>query len=105
MESSSVVIPTYNRRDVLVRTLNAFADQDIQLKYEVIVCDDGSSDDTADTVMHMMEESRFELRYLRHERAGWRLAATRNMGIAAAKGPLIVFLDDDIIPTPSYLSA
>src|SRR2546421_365138 len=105
MEAISVVIATYNRRDVLVRTLNAFADQDIRLKYEVIICDDGSSDDTADTVMRMMRDSSFELRYLRHERAGWRLAATRNMGIAAAKGSLIVFLDDDIIPPPSYLSA
>jgi glycosyltransferase involved in cell wall biosynthesis len=85
--------------------LNAFADQDIQLKYEVIVCDDGSSDETADTVMRMMKQSRFSLRYLRHERAGWRLAATRNMGIAAANGSLIVFSDDDIIPPPSYLSA
>ncbi|HJT59487.1 MAG TPA: glycosyltransferase [Ktedonobacteraceae bacterium] len=105
MESISVVIPTYNRREVLVRTLNAFADQDIQLTYEVIVCDDGSSDDTTDTVMLMTRDSSFELRYLRHERAGWRLAATRNMGIAAAKGSLIVFSDDDIIPPPSYLSA
>jgi glycosyltransferase involved in cell wall biosynthesis len=105
MECISVVIPTYNRREVLVRTLKAFADQDIQRKYEVIVCDDGSSDDTADTVMLMMKDSSFELRYLRHERAGWRLAATRNMGIAAAKGSLIVFSDDDIIPPPSYLSA
>ncbi len=105
MESISVVIPTYNRRDVLVRTLKAFADQDIQLKYEIIVCDDGSSDDTADTVRLMMRDSSFELRYLRQERAGWRLAAARNMGITAAKGSLIVFLDDDIIPPPSYLRA
>ena len=105
MEYISVVIPTYNRREVLVRTLNAFADQDIQVKYEIIVCDDGSSDATADTVRLMMRESSFELRYLHHERDGWRLAATRNMGIAAAKGSLIVFLDDDIIPSPSYLSA
>jgi glycosyltransferase involved in cell wall biosynthesis len=105
MESISVVIPTYNRREVLVRTLNAFADQDIQIKYEVIVCDDGSSDDTADTVIRMMRESSFELRYVRQERAGWRLAATRNMGIAAATGSLILFLDDDIIPIPSFLSA
>ena len=52
-----------------------------------------------------MRDSSFELHYLHHERAGWRLAATRNMGIAAAKGSLIVFLDDDIIPPPSYLSA
>ena len=105
MECISVVIPTYNRRDVLVRTLNAFADQDIRRKYEVIVCDDGSSDDTAEMVMLMMRDSSFELRYLRHERQGWRLAATRNMGIAAASGSLIVFSDDDIIPPPSYLRA
>ena len=105
MESISVVIPTYNRSEVLVRTLKAFADQDIQLTYEVIVCDDGSSDDTADTVTLMMRDSSFELRYLRQERTGWRLAAARNMGIAAAKGSLIVFLDDDIIPPPSFLSA
>jgi glycosyltransferase involved in cell wall biosynthesis len=96
----SVVVPTYNRRRSLQRLLEALDRQTYPVaRFEVIVVDDGSSDGTPDFVGGW--PSAYRLRVLQQEHAG--PAAARNCGVAAAKGELIVFLDDDVAPVPGLL--
>jgi glycosyltransferase involved in cell wall biosynthesis len=84
----SVVIPTYNRAQLLARALRSVLPE-CQPGDEVIVVDDGSSDDTEAVVRAFGPP----VRYLAgvHRGAG----AARNMGIRAASGDLVAFLDDD----------
>ncbi len=84
----SVVIPTQNRRWSIARALDSVRAQ-TRMANEVIVVDDGSTDDTA----RFVEEAYPEVRLLRQENRG--VSAARNAGIGAAQGELIAFLDSD----------
>lgn len=91
--SVSVVIPTFNRcDDCKCAVVSALEQQPPPL--EVLVCDDGSTDDTrAEFERWQMEEPR--LRYLRMERNRGTPAPARNLGTASARGDWVAFLDDD----------
>jgi GT2 family glycosyltransferase len=96
----SVIIPTYNRVDRLVHCLTALHHQTIgQSQVEVIVVDDGSSDDTPDRLCPFVSAG--FIRYFRQSNSG--PARARNVGIRAARGRILLFLGDDIIATPSLL--
>jgi len=88
----SVVIPTYNHADLLPRTLDAVCRQ-VAHECEIIVVDDGSTDNTADTVEHYAAQSPVTVRYLHQTNSG--PARARNYGAAEAKGDWILFLDAD----------
>ncbi len=93
----SVVIPTYNRAHTLRQCLAALVRQDYA-DYEVIVVDDGSRDGTA-----AMVKAEFpNVTYLQQDNRG--PAAARNLGIAAAKGEVVAFTDDDCLPPPDWLA-
>jgi GT2 family glycosyltransferase len=96
----SVVIPTYNRRDSLLRTLNALSAQTLSPShFEVLVVSDGSPDDTREHVHP--EKYPFRLRFMEQQNSGPSVA--RNNGARAACGEVIVYVDDDIEPIPSFL--
>jgi glycosyltransferase involved in cell wall biosynthesis/peptidoglycan/xylan/chitin deacetylase (PgdA/CDA1 family) len=89
----SVIIPTFNRRAVLERTLPTVLDQTFPPdQYEVIVVVDGSTDGTLAALRSMI--SRVRLRVLEQNNRGQ--AAARNAGLLVAEGELVLFLDDDI---------
>jgi glycosyltransferase involved in cell wall biosynthesis/peptidoglycan/xylan/chitin deacetylase (PgdA/CDA1 family) len=95
----SVVIPTFNRRHVLERTLPSLLGQDIPPGgYEIIVIVDGSTDGTAQMLRD--QKSACSLRIIESPHRGGPGAA-RNIGIRAAVGELVLFLDDDLVCTPS----
>jgi glycosyltransferase involved in cell wall biosynthesis len=94
----SVVVPTCNRAGYLEVTLASLAAQAPGVPYEVIVVDDGSTDDTAGVA------ERAGVAYRRHERSRGPNAA-RNTGIAAARGPLIALIDDDVRVPPGWVGA
>ena len=84
----SVVIPTYNRRDLLKRALVSVFSQSL-LPSEIIVIDDGSTDGT-----ELMIATEFAtVRYYHQENAG--VSSARNVGIAQASGDWLAFLDAD----------
>jgi glycosyltransferase involved in cell wall biosynthesis len=103
MPELSVVVPTYRRPDVLPRTLEALARQTLQPPaYEVIVVDDPVEDDAGAVAAAIGAEERpFEVCQLHREARG--VSAARNAGWRAARGPLVLFIGDDILPAPEML--
>lgn len=98
----SVVIPTRDRRELVVTELQALAEQTLDSdRYEVIVVVDGSADGTLEAMEAF--HAPFPMRAIWQAGAG--RAAARNAGIGAAAGGIIVFLDDDMLPTPGLLTA
>jgi len=97
--SLSVVIPTFNRADRLQRTIDAWSGQEEAGHFEVVVVDDGSTDDTP-AVLERLASSR--TRWIRQTNQG--LAASRNTGARTATGQYLVFSDDDDVPSPQFIS-
>ena len=96
----SVVIPTFNRHTVLLKCLEALNSQTISPDdFEVIVCDDGSTDDTYKALQQF--EARYPLRYFRQENVGQ--AVARNKAILESSADLILILNDDAILEPDAL--
>lgn len=88
---TSVIIPTYNRAADLVRCLRSLSRQ-TDADFEVLVCDDGSTDDTARVVAGF--EAALPVRYLRQDNFGGP-ARPRNNGLRHACGEYVAFLDSD----------
>lgn len=100
---ASVVIPTYNRSDKLSKTLETMTEQDIDpSRFEVIIADDGSSDDTADVVKSFA--GRLRLKYHFQPDEGFRAGAARNGGARLAAAPILIFLDSGTLAGPGLVS-
>ena len=98
----TVVIATYNRRDILPITLDKLARQSLDPHlFEVIVVDDGSTDDTPEVVERLRGELPFELVYKRHPNKG--ICYTQNQGIRSARAPIVCLIADDIHMSPHAL--
>ena len=106
----SVVIPTYNRKPILEKCLKALENQrlaeaaiaspDRAVNYEIVVVDDGSTDDTVDWLktaalphVHLFQQDHLGA------------AAARNLGVAQAQGETIIFIDSDLVVTETFLQA
>lgn len=87
----SVVIPTYNRAGALRRCLDSLTRQTTG-DFEVLVCDDGSTDDTAEVVREYADI--LDITYTSAENSGGP-ARPRNRGVALARSPYVAFLDSD----------
>jgi GT2 family glycosyltransferase len=101
LPSVSVVVATRDRADRLRRLFDGLAAQAFGEPFEVVVVDDGSTDETADV---LAGEERFPLRTIRRAESGGP-AAARNDGWRAARASLVAFTDDDCVPTPAWLGA
>ncbi|MBZ9577966.1 glycosyltransferase [Patescibacteria group bacterium] len=89
----SIIIPAYNRKETLKRCLLSLDEQDYSKdKYEIIIVDDGSSDDIPQMIDALMQKYK-NLRYIQQLHKG--PACARNLGIKEAKGKIIGFTDDD----------
>ena len=94
----SVILPTYNRGWVLREAIDSVLAQDFK-DFELIVVDDGSTDNTG----QILDSYNQDLIVLRQSNRG--VSAARNRGIAAAEGRLIAFLDSDDLWLPRKLSS
>lgn len=95
----SIIVPTYNRADLIAATLRSVQAQDFT-DFEVLVVDDGSRDNTAEVVRPFATDRRFQ--YL--PKANAERGATRNYGLDRAQGEYVIFLDSDDLFHPNHLA-
>ncbi|HVQ90747.1 MAG TPA: glycosyltransferase [Mycobacteriales bacterium] len=98
---ATVIIPTFDRADLLQQTLSGLTRQDCR-SFEVVVADDGSTDGTDQVVAAFAD--RLPIRYLFQPDLGHRVAAARNLGIRAASGDVCVMLDCGMLPGTGLVS-
>lgn len=102
----SVVIPTYNRKQILEKCLRALEGQLLtdgsETGYEIVLVDDGSTDGT----LEWLQEHAVEFPHVRslsqHHQGP---AAARNLGVESASGDTIIFIDSDLVVTEHFLQA
>jgi GT2 family glycosyltransferase/peptidoglycan/xylan/chitin deacetylase (PgdA/CDA1 family) len=98
----SIVMATYNRRQMLERVLPPLLAQDYPASdYELVVVVDGSTDTSAEYLLSLRTECALEV--IEQENQG--PAVARNAGVAAASGEIVLFMDDDIRVTPGLVAA
>jgi glycosyltransferase involved in cell wall biosynthesis len=107
---ASIIITTFERLDMLEKVLVHLEKQKCEpgFRFEVIVVDDGSKDGTESIVKGFISSRRFsfDLRYLNTGLTEvYGLAVARNLGIKAAAGEHLLFLDDDVIPHWNWVAA
>jgi peptidoglycan/xylan/chitin deacetylase (PgdA/CDA1 family)/glycosyltransferase involved in cell wall biosynthesis len=95
----TVIVPTHGRRCLVVRLVELLREQELR-DFEVVVVVDGADDDTV-TALHALELP-FPLTVLAQPHGG--AAAARNAGAAAARGEILLFLDDDMAPDAALLA-
>ncbi len=102
--SLSVVIPTYNRADLLPRCLKALVEQTLPAdRFEICVVDDGSTDGTSNVVRDLTENfPRYKILCIQGRHCG--PAFARNLGIAHTSAPILLFMDDDVLAFPDLLN-
>ncbi len=96
--SVSIIIPTFNGASRIVNCLDALRDQVAQRNAEILVVDDGSTDNIAEVIQRYSG-----VRLISQANAG--PAAARNHGAQEAHGAIILFTDDDCVPMPDWLDA
>jgi GT2 family glycosyltransferase len=98
----TVIIPTYNRRQLLDKTLLSLCFQSFDpSRYEVIIVDDGSSDNTEHVVASYA--NRLSISYFYQEDKGFRVARARNVGIQNARFNVCLFLDSGVLAHPALI--
>ena len=101
--AASIIIPTYNRGDLLRATLESLCALQLShgVRVEVLVCDDGSSDDTFAVARSF--DDRLDLIYCYQPDRGHRTAAARNLGIRQARGRILIFVDSGVVVSPQFI--
>lgn len=98
MPTVSVIIPTYNRGDLILDSLQSIFLQNYS-DYEIIVVDDGSTDNTEDVLSYLIKDNK--IRYVKQDNHGE--SSARNHGILLSQGKYIAFLDSDDLFEPTKL--
>ena len=98
---ATVVIPTYRRSARLRQLLACLVTQRGDALAQVIVCDDGSGDDTEQVARSF--EGTLPLEYRFQPDLGFRAGQARNLGITAARGEVLIFVDDDVLVADDFV--
>lgn len=99
---ASIQLCTYNRAHLLERVLDACFEQTVApSEYEVVLVNDGSTDNTLEVIERAQRRATCRFIVINQPNSG--LAKGRNAGIAQATGDRIVFIDDDVLPIPTFV--
>jgi hypothetical protein len=101
----SVIVACFENRDLLPLIMESLQRQTFAGSYEIVLCDDGSCPPVLDSTLleYFPARASVEILCLWHPRSGDRRAKSRNNGIRAARGELLLFLDGDILAEPSLI--
>ena len=100
----ALIVTTYNRPDALAAVLDGCLAQ-TDGNFEVIIADDGSTQDTAQLIAAYQARAPFPLRHIWQEDIGFRAAAIRNRALAATQADYIIFTDGDCVPPPDFVAS
>jgi GT2 family glycosyltransferase len=102
-QTVTVVVPVYNRVDLLHRTLSGLVASTYPKDlFDVVVADDGSEEDVAAAVAELGDQLRVSV--VRQEHLGYGAGRARNLGAASSDAAVLVFIDADCIPDPDLLT-
>jgi len=96
----SVIIPTYNRGDMIVETLKSVLAQSTPV-YEIIICDDGSTDDTCKHAESFLNDNNLKFTLVKIKNSG--PSHARKVAVEHANGNWLCFLDSDDFWDPAYI--
>lgn len=102
MTRAAVITTTYNRPDALAAVLDGLFAQDCG-DFEVLIADDGSTDDTRQLIATYKQRAPFPLHHIWQEDLGFRPGAARNRALAATQAGYIIFIDGDCVPPPDFV--
>lgn len=99
----ALIITTYNRPDALAAVLEGCLVQ-TDPDFEVIIADDGSTQDTANLIATYKAHATFKILHVHQEDLGFRAAAIRNRALAATTADYIIFIDGDCVPPLDFIA-
>ena len=100
----ALLVSTFERPAHLRRCLHSIAQQrDVDGKFEVVVTDDGSQDETLDIVREFAQTANFPLSWTTHPHTDFHLARCRNEGVASSTAPYLIFVDGDCLLPPNFV--
>lgn len=100
----SLVVPLFNQCEWLPGLFDSIQRQVDPPRFEVILCDDGSGDDSLRVASRLADQCRIDVRHVWQPDRGFRLSRSKNNGIRCATGRIVVFCDGDTWLAPSFLS-
>lgn len=100
----SVIVATYRRPEHLRRSLLSLAMQrGVEGQFELVVTDDGSTDETPEVVAEFARSVPFSVQFVTQQHKGFRAARVRNNGVRFSTAPYLVFVDSDCVLAPNHL--
>lgn len=96
----SIIVPVYNRADEIREFLTSFCQQDTNDGFEIVIVDDGSTDELDKVIKEFAEKLDIVTFHQQNQGPG----AARNLGMSKAKGELFVFIDSDCTVPSNYIS-
>ncbi len=100
----ALLVSSYNRSEHLRRALLSIgAQQGVDGKMEVVITDDGSTDNSADIARNFAQSVNFRVKFATHPHSGYHLTRCRNEGVAASTAPYLLFLDGDCSLPPDHV--
>jgi glycosyltransferase involved in cell wall biosynthesis len=103
MPEVSVIVTVYEQPESLLALLYSLAHQRCEVRFEIVICDDGSSLKVNDWIANDAELQRLELICIWQPHIGPRAARSKNNGIRCARGRVLLFLDGDIVVGPDFV--
>ena len=98
----SIIVPSYNRAGEITELIESFDNQTISKdKFEVLIVDDGSTDNTEEVVKNFIDELNFQIRFFKRDHQG--PGPARNFGMSQAEGEYFLFIDSDCIADKNWL--
>jgi glycosyltransferase involved in cell wall biosynthesis len=99
----AVIVTTYNRTDALAAVLEGYLAQ-TDRDFEVLLADDGSTDETAQIIRQFQARATFPIRHVWQEDVGFRAAMVRNRALAETSADYVIFTDGDCVPPVDFVT-
>jgi glycosyltransferase involved in cell wall biosynthesis len=102
MQSTSIILSTYNKPDFLRKVLIGYNCQTYS-DFDIIIADDGSSKDTKNIIGYFKDNTSLDIKHIWHQDEGFQKSVILNKAIQASKSDYLIFSDGDCIPNQSFI--